>query len=786
MGHEAADPWYTIEQNLKNLPKKPDPILSSAQEIDPYLDPVSDGIKISLPMDYYEREQERIYDKFWKGASELQQEVYAQLKTSSAEFNNSEATYLLAQIHLIGEYGYPHNKTLAYYYLNRFNEMTNFTNATVLFELAVMHSTGLFGTIPIDSSKALIYYHLASGLGDVRAKMALAYRYQNGVNAPRDCDKALFLYSEIAQKLRSSYSDQEWDIVSPFLESYDVRICDFTGGLLSKGLSSTRLSTVRKRALRPDITSSVLTNLQGGRIILQFGGGGGSGFVGGDDEEEENGLMNIYYTALDNYQGTYTQRRNMTVAMQLLNMTYAQFDNDIRYMADLDRFFYGKCLGLLGHMYFRGEGVEMPNITLAEQLLERAIEITEVSDNFRSAAHADLGLINQYIYGNLTEAIKHYNRMVDLASSDGTAEFQLSKIYAGVNGHSGEERLAVEDPLFLMRRAAHKGFTPAIYELASMAEKGITGRVTCEELTSIYKTFIEENDEIVAPSLKEGFIALLRQETEVALWEYAKAAEQGYEVAQTNVAYLLYQPPLQLQEPPIIPEARRNMALAYYTRSFMQSNADAGVIAGDIYYEIGEYSRAVALYQTAAMKISVQAMWNLGYMYEHGLGVEQDFHLAKRHYEQVLEHNHKLYFGVRLTILKLKAKSWFIWLTGGKVNYWKTSTDPHHVASASSSWFSRLLKTFREAGRENSGHPENESIRPDQNSSGSILDTLQSWGVHAEDLITIGFVLLFFIMSFALRTVALRRGWAVRVNGVPLQPQQQGQQGGVDIQFFAI
>ncbi len=30
-------------------------------------------------------------------------------------------------------------------------------------------------------------------------------------------------------------------------------------------------------------------------------------------------------------------------------------------------------------------------------------------------------------------------------------------------------------------------------------------------------------------------------------------------------------------------------------------------------------------------------MFNLGYMYEHGLGLPKDLHLAKRHYDQALD-----------------------------------------------------------------------------------------------------------------------------------------------------
>ena len=34
---------------------------------------------------------------------------------------------------------------------------------------------------------------------------------------------------------------------------------------------------------------------------------------------------------------------------------------------------------------------------------------------------------------------------------------------------------------------------------------------------------------------------------------------------------------------------------------------------------------------------NAQAMFNLGYMYEHGLGLPFDLHLAKRYYDQAVE-----------------------------------------------------------------------------------------------------------------------------------------------------
>ena len=102
------------------------------------------------------------------------------------------------------------------------------------------------------------------------------------------------------------------------------------------------------------------------------------------------------------------------------------------------------------------------------------------------------------------------------------------------------------------------------------------------------------------------------------------------------------------------------LALAYWTRSAAQDNVDALVKMGDYYFKgLGveaegvQLERAAACYQSAATaRTSAMAMWNLGWMHEHGKGVtqvsfsyfaklladfadattheSQDFHLAKR------------------------------------------------------------------------------------------------------------------------------------------------------------
>lgn len=75
------------------------------------------------------------------------------------------------------------------------------------------------------------------------------------------------------------------------------------------------------------------------------------------------------------------------------------------------------------------------------------------------------------------------------------------------------------------------------------------------------------------------------------------------------------------------------VALTQWTRSASQNNVDALVKVGDYYYhgfgvldepEVVRWEKAAGYYQSAAdTQFSALAMWNLGWMYENGVGVTQ-------------------------------------------------------------------------------------------------------------------------------------------------------------------
>lgn len=188
-----------------------------------------------------------------------------------------------------------------------------------------------------------------------------------------------------------------------------------------------------------------------------------------------------------------------------------------------------------------------------------------------------------------------------------------------------------------------------------------------------------------------------------ALLGYWMTAERGYEVAQNNMAYILDRHKRRIQLPieRFLSNSTDRLALTYWTRSAAQDNIDALVKMGDYYlYGYGSLAgvpqpeKAAACYQTATnTHLSAMSMWNLGWMHENGVGVSQDYHLAKRFYDLAIETNSEASLPVTLSLIKLYLRSIWGYLIHGEAKYlsvFSYSTDD----SAKSGWWT--LRKVRE------------------------------------------------------------------------------------------
>lgn len=228
----------------------------------------------------------------------------------------------------------------------------------------------------------------------------------------------------------------------------------------------------------------------------------------------------------------------------------------------------------------------------------------------------------------------------------------------------------------------------------------------CSVATSFYKLVAERGvwDEDLLRDADRAWNFGTQRDSELAMLNWWIAAERGFEVAQNNLAFVLDQgmsltvilggrsfnkPSLDrsilrfTRFAPISPSNdTARLALTQWTRSAAQRNIDALVKVGDYYYhglgvpdepEKIRWEKAAGYYQSAVeTQMSALAMWNLGWMYENGVGVPQDFHLAKRHYDSALETNGEAYIPVVLSLVKLHVKSFWHALFGGpdNLNLW--------------------------------------------------------------------------------------------------------------------
>lgn len=187
------------------------------------------------------------------------------------------------------------------------------------------------------------------------------------------------------------------------------------------------------------------------------------------------------------------------------------------------------------------------------------------------------------------------------------------------------------------------------------AQEGMPNTGSCAVATSFYKIIAERGSwkSTLISEAERLWKSGGEQEKEAAILRWMIAADRGLEAAQNNVAYILDQGAfsiccytrrrssfydidkaglrwgLRSSEPPSNKSAQ--LAILHWTRSAGQGDVDAMVKLGDYYYHglgVNEPNvllkeKAAGYYQSAIETHSAVAMWNIGWMYENGIGVPQ-------------------------------------------------------------------------------------------------------------------------------------------------------------------
>ena len=598
----------------------------------------------------------------------------------AAQFDDPDAMFLLAEMNFHGNFSHPRNFVDAFMWYSDLASLDG--NSTAQNMIGLLYSTGLGGIVQRDQAKALLYHTFAADQGNVRSEMTVAFRHHVGIGTPKDCDKACHYYKRVADKAMAYWLSGPPGGMSMIRNSY--RWSDDVGGFYGEGASAVSAG--------PNAQDNYLSM----EDLLDIW----------EVKERQGDYTAVLNQGIHYYSGNRGYRRNMRKALkQFMKIARVYWGKDGKVSSKAPRGIEkiaGKAAAYLGRMALRGEGIEQ-NFEKAAMWFRRGIAEGE------AYAQYHLGLMHRDGLG---------------VQKDGLRAASLLKAAAEQNLYVAQSALGV---LFLdqgdietasryFQLAASAGVMEAFYYLAELSNKGVGRERNCGLAVAYYK-LVAERVETMHSAFVEANTAYTQGDRERALIASIMAAEQGYEAAQANVAYLLddktsslsflhparlfsYFSGTQQHQSSLL--HNRELALIYFTRSARQNNADALVKMGDYYLSglstspanlpiftpesssetdtqsppdpldlsTSDPEKASACYAHAAESHnSAQSMWNLGWMHENGIGpVAQDFHMAKRYYDLALELNTEAYLPVKLALIKLRLRSWWNGVSGGKVN----------------------------------------------------------------------------------------------------------------------
>lgn len=595
-------------------------------------------------------------------------------------------------------------------------------NATAQANLAFLYATGYGGVLGNelvntgDQSTALLYYTFAALGGDYAAEMSLGYRHWTGIGTKQSCSDALPFYKSAATKAMKTFNSGPPG--GHHMPPLKVRLSDRDGGVYGPGASVASTGTNRHQH-SPQHPATV----QEWNDVLEF-----------YQFHAERGdatfmfrLGRIYYygfgTAGDDIKDfAVTNGRNFRKALMWFNRiartvwprdpeaatspTGQSFQNsqghwqtpvigaydaskDVKLKVDEHQAMAaGLAAGFLGRLYLRGEGVPRNNAKAFLWFSRGEAQGDRESHNGLGIMYRDgLG-----VQEDIDKAVDYFQTAANAELAD--AHVNLAKYYMGVDDY-------VSAVSFFDSAIKHGDSFQSYFYLAEINSEQI-GRVDlCPIAVAFYKRVAERGDwfqEVYWKAEK----AWADGDEATALLGYWMTAERGYEVAQNNMAYILDRHKRRIQLP--IEQYSSNstdrLALTYWTRSAAQDNIDALVKMGDYYLSgygslsgLPQPEKAAACYQTATnTHLSAMSMWNLGWMHENGIGVSQDYHLAKRFYDLALETNTEASLPVTLSLIKLYARSLWGYVVHGNAKHLSLFTYSNEDAAKSGWWSLRKVR----------------------------------------------------------------------------------------------
>ncbi|KAJ1297878.1 hypothetical protein BS78_01G411600 [Paspalum vaginatum] len=443
--------------------------------------------------------------------------------------------------------------------------------------LAFLSGAGM--TRPVSRSRAFLLHKFAADAGDLQSKMALAYTYFR----QEMYEEAVTLYAELAEAaLTSSLISKEPPVIEP------VR--------LHSGTEENKEALRKSRGEDDEDFQITEYQAQRGNAAAMY----------------KLGLL--YYYGLRGLRRDYGKAfhwfskavdKGETRAMELLGEIYARgagvernYTEAYMWLTLAAKQQHYSAYNGLGYLYVKGYGVEKKNLTKARELFELAVE------NKEPGGHYNLGVLYLKGIGVKRDVIRACNHLLN---------------------------------------AVNAGQPKAIYQVAKLFQRGIGLKQNLHMATMLYKSVAERGP---WSSLSRWALeSYLKGDVGKALLLYSRMADLGYEVAQSNAAWILDRygdQSICMGESGFCSDMERHLrSHALWWQASEQGNEHAALLIGDAYYYgrgvARDYDRAAEAYMHARSQSNAQAIFNLGYMHEHGHGLPLDLHLAKRYYDQAVE-----------------------------------------------------------------------------------------------------------------------------------------------------
>ncbi|KAI3807837.1 hypothetical protein L1987_23772 [Smallanthus sonchifolius] len=454
-----------------------------------------------------------------------------------------------------------------------------------------------------NGAKAFMYHHFAADSSNTHSKLARAYTYSR----QELYEKAVILYAELAETAVNSFLiSKDSPVVEP------VRI--------HNGAEENKDALRKSRGEEDEDFQILEYQAQKGNAVAMY-------------------KIGIFY-----YFGLRGVRRDHAKAFSWFSKAVDKGEP--------------RSMELLGEIYARGDGVKR-NYTKALEWL------TLASKHQLYSAYNGMGYLYVKGYGveqkNYTKAKEYFERAADNKEAGG--HYNLGVMYLKGIGVKKDVKIACN--CFII--AANAGQPKAFYQLAKMFHTGIGLKKNLPMATSLYKLVAERGP---WNSLSRWALeSYLKGEIGKAFLLYSRMAELGYEVAQSNAAWILDkygESSMCMGESGLCTDAERHQrAHSLWWQASEQGNEHAALLIGDAYYygrgTERDYDRAADAYMHAKSQLNAQAMFNLGYMHEHGEGLPLDLHLAKRYYDQALEVDPTAKLPVMLALASL-------WVRGNYAN----------------------------------------------------------------------------------------------------------------------